>query len=386
MASRLAASPAKAAGLVAAFLFIAIGFGAKPLRAAPLSPVTLRGAGATFPAPLYKAWIERFQKEHAGVTLRYEPVGSGEGVARFIVGEIDFAGTDVAAPTTGEERSEGFGAQFPVTAGMVTLAYNLPGVTGQLKLPRAVYVDIFLGKIRRWDDPKIAAANPQLHLPARDILVIAREDSSGTNSAFTSHMTTISPAWAEGGIGVGKKVSWPDFVALAKGNEGVAALLKRREGAIGYVEYGFAKRVGLSVAALENKEGKFIAPSPEAGAAAINQSSYLGLENLKASILDPSSPGAYPIVSYSWLILRWDYAPDQLKAINAFVEFILGEGQKMSLDMGYVPLPGPVAYRGKAVLARIFPSEGGEGAVAMAPKDAATPAPSEGHGRKAAHP
>lgn len=131
------------------------------------------------------------------------------------------------------------------------------------------------------------------------------------------------------------------------------------DGAIGYVEYGYAKRVGLPVAALENKEGKFIAPSPEAGAAAINQSSYLGLGNLKASILDPASPGAYPIVSYSWLILRWDYPAEQLKAVNAFVDFILADGQKMALDLGYVPLPAPVAYRGKAALARIFPSEGG---------------------------
>lgn len=364
--------PAKAAGLILAFLFAGIGF------AATAAPVELHGAGATFPAPLYKAWIERFHKEHPGVTLRYEPVGSGEGVARFSDGAIDFAGSDVAVSTTSEERSGGGVAQFPVTAGMVALAYNLPGLAGRLKLPRDVYTDIFVGKIRRWNDPRIAAANPQLHLPAQDIAVVAREDSSGTTFAFSSHMATISASWAESGIGVGKKASWPAFVAAAKGNEGVAALVKRRDGAIGYVEYGYAKRVGLPVAALENKEGKFIAPSPEAGAAAINQSSYLGLGNLKASILDPASAGAYPIVSYSWLILRWDYPAEQLKAVNAFVDFILADGQKMALDLGYVPLPAPVAYRGKAALARIFPSEGGEGAVASAGAPVApTRAPAE---------
>ncbi|KAF2992238.1 phosphate ABC transporter substrate-binding protein PstS [Methylocystis sp. MJC1] len=373
MTSRVGVLPAKAAGLgIGALLVGAFGF------VATAAAVELRGAGATFPAPLYKAWIERFHKEHAGVTLRYEPVGSGEGIARFTAGVVDFAGSDVAVPTTSEDRSGGVGAQFPVTAGMVALAYNLPGVAGQLKLPRDVYADIFQGKIRRWDDPRIVAANPQLRLPARDIAVIAREESSGTTFAFTSHIATISPSWAESGIGVGKKASWPAFVAAAKGNEGVAALVKRREGAIGYVEYGYAKRVGLPVAALENKEGKFVAPSPEAGAAAINQSSYLGLGNLKASILDPSSPGAYPIVSYSWLILHWDYPAEQLRTVSAFVDFILVDGQKMALELGYVPLPAPVAYRGKAVLARIFPSESGEGAVASAGAPAAPSASPEG--------
>lgn len=371
MMSRVGVLPAKAVGLgIGALLVGAIGF------AATAAAVELRGAGATFPAPLYKAWIERFQKEHAGVTLRYEPVGSGEGIARFTAGAVDFAGSDVAVPTTSEDRAAGVGAQFPVTAGMVALAYNLPGVAGQLKLPRDVYADIFQGKIRRWNDPRIVAANRQLHLPARDIAVVAREESSGTTFAFTSHVATISPSWAESGIGVGKKASWPEFVACAKGNDGVAALVKRREGAIGYVEYGYAKRVGLPVAALENKEGKFVSPSPEAGAAAINQSSYLGLGNLKASILDPSSPGAYPIVSYSWLILHWDYPAEQLKAVNDFADFILDDGQKMALDLGYVPLPAPVAYRGKAVLARIFPSEGGEGAVASAGARVAAPSAS----------
>ncbi|WP_442753785.1 phosphate ABC transporter substrate-binding protein PstS [Methylocystis sp. JAN1] len=335
-------------------------------RAAPADAVELRGAGATFPAPLYKAWIERFQKGHSDASINYEPVGSGEGIARFTEGELDFAASDVAAPATGDERAATLGAQFPVTAGMIAIAYNLPGAGPRLKLPRSVYADIFLGKIRRWDDPRIAAANPGAHLPRQDIAVAARLDSSGTTFAFTSHLAAISPSWAEGGAGVGKKPNWPDFVTLAKGNEGVAAQIKRQEGAIGYVEYGYAKRIGLAVATVENRDGAYVSPSPEAGAAAINHSTYLGLQDLKASILDPSGAGAYPIVSYSWLILRWDYPGDKLRLVNAFVDYILGEGQRIALDMGYVPLPAPVAYRGKAVVARIFPSEGAEGDLATA--------------------
>jgi phosphate transport system substrate-binding protein len=348
--------------------------------------VELHGAGATFPAPLYEAWIERFHKDHPDSAITYESVGSGEGLARFAEGELDFAASDVAAPSPGDERSNGVGAQFPVTAGMVTIAYNLPGVGARLRLPRSVYADIFLGKIRRWDDPRLAAANPGVHLPSREIAVTARLDSSGTTFAFTSHLFAISPSWADSAVGVGKKANWPDFVKLAKGNEGVAAQIRRLEGAIGYVEYGYARRKGLPVAALENKEGKYVAPSPEAGAAAINQSSYLGLQNLKSSTLDPAGPGAYPIVSYSWLILRWDYPADKLRLVNAFVDYILGEGQKVALDLGYVPLPGPVAYRGRAMVARIFPREGAEGALATA----APPKPLErakaGGGESAAKP
>lgn len=340
--------------------------------------ITLRGAGATFPAPLYFAWIERFQKDHPGDFLTYESVGSGAGIARFSEGELDFAASDVPAPTTGDERSDTIGAQFPVTAGMLTIAYNLPGVGPRLKLPRSVYVDIFLGKIRKWDDPRIAAANPGVPLPARDILVTARLDSSGTTFAFTSHLSTISADWAES-IGVGKKVTWPAFVTLANGNEGVTAKVKSVEGSLGYIEYGIAVRAGLQMAALENKEGKFVAPSPESGSAGFNQSSYLGLERLKSSVLDPSGPGAYPIVSYSWLILRWDYSADKLRLVNAFVDYVLGEGQKLAPSIGYLPLPAPVVYRGKAVVARIYPSEGAEGALAnasslAAPQKAAPPA------------
>jgi phosphate transport system substrate-binding protein len=350
---------------------------------APAAATELHGAGATFPAPLYKAWIERFQKDHPGVILSYEPVGSGEGLARFASGAVDFAASDVAAPTMGDERSEGVGAQFPVTAGMVAIAYNLQGVAGQLKLPREVYTRIFQGKIRRWDDPDIAAANPHLRLPGADIAVIARQDSSGTTFAFTNHLAAIGPSWSESGLGVGKKVSWPSSMTLAQGNEGVASLIKTREGAIGYVEYGFAKRFGLKVASLENKEGRFVPPSPESGAAAINLSAYLGLESLKASILDPSGAGAYPIVSYSWLLLHWDYPEDRLRIVSSFVDFILAEGQKMALDLGYVPLPAPVAYRGKAVVARVFPSEGREGALATAAPTPANATPSNGRGAAA---
>lgn len=343
----------------AVFVIAALALGAWSAQA-----VELMGAGATFPGPLYKAWIERFQQDHPGVKISYEAVGSGEGVTRFDSGVIDFAGTDVPIPAPDDERANNSGAQFPITAGMVALAYQIPGLTGPLNLPRDVYIDIFLGKIRRWDDPKIMAANPRLRLPALGITVVARADSSGTTYAFTTHAAAASTAWEAGALGVGKKVAWPPEVVLAEGNQGVAARIKGQPGSIGYVEYGVAKRSGLTLAALENRAGKFVMPSPEAGAAAFNHTSYLGLDHLKSSILDPTSEGAYPIVSYSWLILRWEYASDKLRYMKEFVDYILGEGQKQAFTLGYIPLSGPVAYRGKAVMARIFQTEEPESGVA----------------------
>jgi phosphate transport system substrate-binding protein len=333
------------------------------IAAAPVPAGELRGAGATFPAPLYKAWIDRFHRDNPETTIRYDVVGSGEGLARFGAGEVDFAGSDAAMPILGSERFESAGAQFPITAGMIVVAYNLPGVTGQLKLSRKVYDDIFLGRIRRWDDPAIAAVNPGMRLPALGITVVARADSSGTTFAFTSHLAAVSPYWADSGPGVGKKVSWPGVVALAAGNEGVASRLAQSAGSMGYVEYGLARRLGLAVAALENKSGNFVAPSLDTGEDAVKQSTYVGLESLKSSILDPAGAGAYPIVSYSWLILHWDYPAEQWRAIRKFVDYALGEGQTVAPELGYIRLPPPVVYRGRAVAERVFLRADGETAL-----------------------
>jgi phosphate transport system substrate-binding protein len=342
------------------------------LGSSPAVAVELHGAGATFPAPLYAAWIERFQKDHPDVVIRYDPVGSGEGLSRFASGVVDFAGSDVPMPAGGAERFERIGAQLPATAGMIVLAYNLPGTPGPLKLSRGAYTDIFLGKIRRWDDPRIVATNPELHLPATNIAVVGRLDSSGTTYAFTSHLAAVNPSWSdEGGPGVGKIVAWPNVAMLARGNEGVASRIKISEGAIGYVEFGFAQRVGLPVASLENKEGKFVAPTPDAGAAAISASAHLGLESLAASVVDPSGAEAYPIVTYSWLMLLRTYPAEQGRVLRSFIDFGLSEGQRISTDLGYIPLPGAVAELGKNVVARIIPGEVG----ATTPSTAAQPSP-----------
>jgi len=330
----------------------------------------LRGAGSTLAAPLYEKWISAFQQAHPSVIVHYEAIGSGEGVARFIAGAVDFGASDVPQSLAQAAKIERGAIQIPITAGMVVLAYNLPGVTGELKLPQEVYVDIFMGRIRTWDDPRIRAANPGLSLPPRNIAVIGRQDSSGTTFAFTSHLAAVSKRWSDEGPGIGKLVAWPQGAMIARGNEGVASRIKISEGAIGYVEFGFARRLGLPVALLENKEGRFVAPSPEAGAAAISASAGLDLDGLAASIANPPGAEAYPIVTYSWLLLYRRYPAEQARALTSFVLFALNKGQNDALDLGYIALPQSVVELGKTTLAQINSPAGAAAPASLAPDNA----------------
>ncbi len=244
---------ALAAVLAVAFCLIATAI----RRPALAETLELRGAGSTLAAPLYGKWIDAFEQAHPSIGVRYEAIGSGEGVARFVADTVDFTGSDVQLPPARAAKIERGVIQVPSTAGMVVLAYNLPELKGQLRLPQDVYVDIFLGRIRTWNDPRILAANPDLNLPSINIAVVARQDSSGTTNAFTRHLAAVSNRWTDGGPGVGNIVVWPPGAMLARGNEGVASRIKISNGAIGYVEYGFARRLGLPVALLENKSGEF---------------------------------------------------------------------------------------------------------------------------------
>ena len=218
----------------------------------------MQGAGSTFAAPLYKKWIDEFDVLHRKVTISYDAVGSGEGVKRFPAGTVDFAGSDEILSDTEAAKIPG-SVILPITAGMIALAYNIPGVKTEIKLPRDVCVDIFTRKIRKWDDPRIVAANPGIVFRNRDIALVVRQDSSGTTAAFTGHLAAISPAWQAADMGVGKLIEWPAGILPASGNEGVAARIRLSEGSIGYVEYWFAQRLGLKMAAVQNRAAGLVA-------------------------------------------------------------------------------------------------------------------------------
>jgi phosphate transport system substrate-binding protein len=312
--------------------------------------VVLHGAGSTFAAPLYKKWIDEYSASHRNVTISYDAVGSGEGVKRFLAETVDFGGSDEVLSDSEIAKVPGT-IMLPVTAGMIALAYNIQGVNSELKLPRDVYVDIFAGKIRRWNDPRIQAANPSIVLPRRDIAVVVRQDSSGTTAAFTNHLAAIGPAWRAAGMSVGKFIEWPAGVLPASGNEGVAARIRLSDGSIGYVEYWFAQRLGLQMAALQNKAGAFITPTAGAGELALS-GRVAEVKELDASVADPAAPGAYPITTYSWMFLYPQYR-DRAKglAVHDFAQWGLAQSaQNYGAQLGYLPLSADVVAIGLRAL------------------------------------
>jgi phosphate transport system substrate-binding protein len=315
--------------------------------------VRLLGAGATFPAPLYQRWFADFGKQASKVQINYQPVGSGAGVEQFTKGTVDFGASDTGMK---DEEIQKVGDKgvilLPMTAGSIVLAYNLPEVTGELKLPRQVYSDILLGKITKWNDPKIAAANAGVNLPDQPITVVHRSEGSGTTGVFTKHLSAISPEW-KSKVGDGKTVQWPTGVG-AKGNDGVTAQIQQTKGAIGYVEYGYAKKNNIKFATLENKAGKFVAPTDESASKALESKELPA--DLRGSIPDPEGDAVYPIVTYTWLLIHKKYdKPEKAKAIEAMVEYGLTQGQKISGELGYVPLPAKVVEKVAAAADVISP-------------------------------
>lgn len=305
----------------------------------------LRGSGASFPFPLYGLWFKEYGKVNKEVIIDYQAKGSGAGIKDFINKTVDFAASD-AAMTDEEMAAVESGVQLlPMTAGKIVLSYNVPGAPRPLKLSRAAYSKIFLGQITNWNDPVIAAANPGVTLPDQGITVVRRADSSGTTFVFTQHLSAMSDAWKQG-PGTGTNVNWPSsdkFVAAPK-NDGVTATIKQTPGAIGYVEYGFAKNAKLEMAWLENSAGKFIEPTIASGQAALAGVTLPA--DLRAWLPDPSGETAYPIVSYTWMLFYKKYSnPKMAEAVRQVVKYCLTEGQKVSERMGYIPLPDTVVQQ-----------------------------------------
>jgi phosphate transport system substrate-binding protein len=313
--------------------------------------VRLTGSGASFPAPLYLTWFKDFSKKTAGVTVDYQSKGSGAGVQDFINKTVDFAASDSAMKPE-EIAKIGEGVQLlPMTAGEIVLAYNLPGSPKGLKLPRDVYSNIFLGNITRWNDPKIVAANPGITLPDMPITVVVRADSSGTTAVFTKHLASINPEF-KGKLGEGNTVNWPasdKFIKSPK-NDGVTATVRQTPGAIGYIEYSFAKLAKVDYALLQNKAGQYVAP----GNGGETLAGIKLPEDMIAWLPDPDGAKAYPITSYTWMMFRKSNDnPAKAKAMRAMIEYGLTEGQKVADSMGYIPLPPVVVEQVRKAAANI---------------------------------
>ena len=308
---------------------------------------TLNGSGATFPSPLYLRWASDFHEHSPDVIVNYQGVGSGAGVTQFTQGITDFGASDVAMTDAEIAKVNGDVMMLPSTAGSIVLAYNIPGAPAGLKLTREVYVGLFLGTVKNWNDPVIAKENPGISLPNLPISIVARSDGSGTTAVFTTHLAAISTEFADK-VGSGKSVTWPAGVAV-KGNDGVTAMIKQTPGAIGYVEFGYAANNKLTTAALQNKSGAFVPPTIESGASTIASVSIP--ENLRASITDPEGSNDYPITTFSWLLVKKVY-PSSAKAaaVKAFVTYGVTAGQAVAPGLGYISLPEAVVTKVLAAL------------------------------------
>jgi phosphate transport system substrate-binding protein len=299
----------------------------------------LQGAGATFPAPLYQRWIAEYTKANPDVQINYQGIGSGAGIKQFTQNLVSFGASD-AAMTDKEIAAVKQGVVLiPATAGSIVLAYNIPGVDN-LKLSREAYVGIFLGKIKKWNDPAITKTNEGVKLPDLSITACERSDGSGTNFVFTKHLSAISPEFNDK-VGFGTSVTWPVGVA-GKGNDGVTALIKQNRGAIGYVEYGYAQHNKLPFAALQNKAGEFVTATTASGEATLATTQFPP-NLLRAWPSDPDCKECYPIATFTWLLLYKKYDDAAIgEAVKKFVNWGLTDGQQFSEELGYIPLPKEV--------------------------------------------
>jgi phosphate transport system substrate-binding protein len=311
------------------------------------SAVKLQGAGATFPNPLYQKWISEYGKLHPNFKIDYQSIGSGGGIKQIKEQTIDFGASD--SPMSDEDLKSAPGEilHIPTVLGAVVLTYNLPGVDQILRFSPDVIADIFLGKITKWNDPRIAADNPGVKLPAADISVVHRSDGSGTSAVFTDYLSKVSPEWKDK-VGKGTSVQWPVGIG-GKGNEGVTGQVKQTPNTIGYVELAYAVQNKLPVAVIKNRSGNFIEPSLDSVTAAAASALANTPDDLRVSITDPPGANTYPISSYTY-ILAYKEQKDSVKG-KALVDYLwwaLHDGQKFAKDLQYAPLPDEIVKKAEA--------------------------------------
>ena len=300
----------------------------------------LQGAGATFPEPFYTRAFFQYSTKNPQVTVNYQPIGSGGGIKQFSAGTVDFGASDV--PMTPDELTAAGGdaslVQVPTILGVVSIAYNLPGVS-KLLLDGPTVAQIFLGKIKRWDDPALKTLNPGVTLPSKAISTVYRADGSGTTYQFTDYLAKVSPDW-KSQVGVGKSVSWKVGTG-AKGNEAVAAGVKATDGAVGYVELAYVVQTGMSQAYLKNQAGRYLQATIDGATAAATQITNVSPSNF--SITNMPGDTSYPIASFSWIFIRKkiDNA-DKGKAVVNLFKWIVTDGQTYGKDLQYAPLPTQV--------------------------------------------
>ena len=310
-------------------------------------PVRLQGAGATFPNPLYQKWLSEYTKLNANVRIDYQSIGSGGGIKQIKEQTVDFGASDAPMSDADLKSAPGELLHIPTVLGAVVLTYNLQGVSQPLRFSPDVIADIFLDKIKKWDDARLKADNPNVTLPSENITVVHRSDGSGTSAVFTDYLSKVSAEWKEK-VGAGTSPKWP--VGLGgKGNEGVTGQVKATPNTIGYVELAYAVQNKLPVALIKNRAGNFVEPSLDAVTAAAAESVATTPEDLRVSITEASGANAYPIASYTY-ILAYKEQKDAAKG-KTLVDFLwwgIHDGEKFAKELNYAPLPAEIVKRAEA--------------------------------------
>jgi phosphate transport system substrate-binding protein len=309
--------------------------------------VSLTGAGATFPNPLYQKWLSEYSKLHPNVKIDYQSIGSGGGIKQVKEQTVDFGASD--APMKDEELKSAPGEilHIPTVLGAVVVTYNLEGISKPLQFSPEVIADIYLGKIKKWNDPKITADNPGVTLPAFDITVVHRSEGSGTSAVFTDYLSKVSAEWKDK-VGAGASPSWPVGIG-GKGNEGVTGQVKQTPNTIGYVELAYAVQNNLPAAHVKNISGNFIEPSIDSVIAAAADSATTTPEDLRVSITNAPGAKSYPISSYTYLLVYKNQKDaGKGKALVDFVWWGIHDGESFAKELRYAPLPDDIVKRAEA--------------------------------------
>ena len=317
-----------------------------------MAQTTINGAGATFPYPMYSKWFSEYHNQHPDIQFNYQSIGSGGGIKQLTVGTVDFGASD--GPMTDEQLAAAKAKilHVPTVLGSVVPAYNVPGVNESLKFTGQILADIFLGKITNWNDAAIAKVNPGVKLPNAPIVVVHRSDGSGTTYVFSDYLSKVSGDW-KSGPGKGTAVKWPVGIG-AKGNEGVAGMVRQMEGALGYVELIYAEQNKISYGSVQNAKGKFVKADLDSTTAAAAAVAKTMPSDFRVSITNAPAPEAYPISSFTWLLIPVQ-SKDQAKGkiIHDFLQWMLGPGQEMTKSLTYAPLPEEVNKRVQAAIAQV---------------------------------
>lgn len=313
---------------------------------------TINGAGATFPYPIYSKWFDEYRKIHPDVRINYQSIGSGGGIRQITNETVFFGATD--GPMTDEQLAAAPGRilHFPTVLGADVPVYNIPGVAATLRFSGPVLADIFLGKITRWNDPAISALNPGVALPSTAITVVHRSDGSGTTYIWVDYLSKVSPEW-KSKVGMATSVNWPTGVG-GKGNEGVAGLVSQTPGSLGYVELIYALHTKIAFGAVQNAEGEFVTASAASVTAAAAAAAAQMPADFRVSITNPPGKGAYPISSFTWLLLYEDPKDkNQSRKMVDFMKWALTDGQGFAESLGYARLPDAVVSLATAALEKV---------------------------------